>query len=241
VKQAVTLRIFLRCAALFKSVVIPRELPLEFLAESRVLGDFFDFAVVGGAGLLQIAPRPRGVDEVNVEFGEQSGENVLGMMGGGAGSHQLVEGGAYRRVGCNLAFDGGVHGDVGQRTYHVTVHLNFVRLAVAQVGELQGVVNVLQVHVLARRTRQGLVLRRETVHDPGLNGFVDQPGVPTSQSAKLSILGIIHKPSLVKWPSGRRRAGHPFMPSGRHHLVALPRADILSPAAPSPNPLKTTP
>jgi len=43
---------------------------------------------------------------------------------------------------------------VSQGVYGGPVYLNFVRLALAHVSKLQGIVNMLEVHVLGHRARQ---------------------------------------------------------------------------------------
>jgi len=65
--------------------MIGRELPLKFLAISRVSGDFLDFAVIGRARLLPLTPGLRRLAKVKVQPTEQGSKDVLGVMGGGAG------------------------------------------------------------------------------------------------------------------------------------------------------------
>jgi hypothetical protein len=103
-----------------------------------------------------------GVNAAAVE--EQCTQNVLGMMGRGPGGQHLFKRGPYQWILLELAFDGRVRSQVGQRIYRFASYRDLIGLAFAEVGELKGIVNVLQVHVFLHHLREELALRRELGH-----------------------------------------------------------------------------
>jgi len=114
------------------------------------------------------------------------------MMGRGPGGQHLFKRGPYQWILLELAFDGRMRSQVGQRIYRFSSYRDLIRLAFAEVCELQGIVNVLQVHVFLHRLREELALMRELGHPIRFDSFVDDLFMLGNQLAKFRKYKIVH-------------------------------------------------
>ena len=118
---------------------------------------------------------------------------TIQLLGNASGGDELFEGCAHPEVRFHLAFDSGVHHHVGHGTDRFALHLNFVPFALAQVGELQRIVHVPQVHVLAHRPGQRLIFSWDVGKPAGLDGFVQKSVVASHQLAESGEFGVMHR------------------------------------------------
>jgi hypothetical protein len=172
--------------------MIGRELPREFFAEGRIPGEFLKFADVNATHPLSIFPGLDSTGGFPLCFEEQCAQNVLGMMGCGTGGQHLLKRGPYQWILLELPFDGRMRGQVGQRTYRFASYRDLIGFAFADVCELKGIVNVLQVHVFLHRLREQLALVRELGHCIRFDSFVDGLFMLANQLAKFCKYGVVH-------------------------------------------------
>src|SRR5882724_12150684 len=114
------------------------------------------------------------------------------MMGCGPGGQHLFKRGPYQWILLELAFDGRMRSQVGQRVYRFTSYCDLIGLAFAKVCKFKGIVNVLQVHVFLHRLREELALMRELGHPVRFDSFVDDLFMLANQLAKFCKYGIVH-------------------------------------------------
>src|SRR5467141_1135679 len=193
--------------------MIGRELPREFFAEGRIPGEFLKFADVNGSSPLSIFPSLDSTGGFPLCFEEQCTQNVLGMMGCGPGGQHLFKRGPYQRILFELPFDGRMRSQVGQRIHRFASYRDLIRLAFAEVCELKGIMNVLQVHVFLHRLREELALMRELGHPTRFDSLVDDLFMLANQAAKFRKFGIVHfrypsrGPMLLRRSLVRREEG----------------------------------
>lgn len=172
--------------------MISRETLSELFAEGRIPDEFLKSADVSAPNPVSIFPGLDSTGGFPLCFEEQCTQNVLGMMGCGPGGQHLFKRGPYQWILLELPFDGRMRNQVGQRIYRFASHGDLIGLALAEVCELKGIVNVLQVHVFLYRLREELALMRELGHCIRLDSFVDHFFVLANQLAKFWKYGIVH-------------------------------------------------
>jgi hypothetical protein len=85
-----------------------------------------------------------------------------------------------------------MRGQVGQRIHRFASHRDLIGFTLAEVGELQSIVNVPEVHVFLHRLRKELALMRELGHATRFGRFVHDFFVLADESAKFRKFGIVH-------------------------------------------------
>src|SRR5882724_6918910 len=113
-------------------------------------------------------------------------------LGRGPGGQHLFKRGPYQWILLELAFDGRMRSQVGQRIYRFASYRDLIGLAFAEVCELKGIVNVLQLYVFLHRLREELALMRELGHCIRFDSFVDDLFMLANQLAKFCKNGIVH-------------------------------------------------
>ena len=171
--------------------MISREPLSEFFAEGRIPDKFLKFADVNAPKPLNIFPGLDSTGGFPLGFEEQCTQNVLGMMGCGPGGQHLFKRGPYQWILLELPFDGRMRNQVGQRIHRFASHRDLIGLALAEVCELKGIVNVFQVHVFLYRLREELALMRELGHCIRFDSFVDDLFMLANQLAKLCKCAIV--------------------------------------------------
>jgi len=82
--------------------------------------------------------------------------------------------------------------DMRHRIHGLASYRDFILHSFTHVCELQGIMNVLQVHVFLDRLRVKLALMREFTHRSALGCFVDELRMLADKFAKFRKIGIVH-------------------------------------------------